>query len=369
MSALSRSKKSTGLIEKLLVVDGRRLVIADPSDDTRAEYRRAIHQAKQGNQIPDGLKLRHTGRDAGALVIWLEEAQPEKPAPPKRISVPTTLRSPHALIADWRQADHPDGPLPGVSKMTTPRALRILNALFREAERRGYDVALPGPGDGRPGRETPLFVVVIGVDRYGFSLHEELDRSEFPSSQPNYDWQRTPIEVKKVPSGRLVLVSHAARSLYWADRKRWTLDDKLGHALAECERRAAEAMKVREEAKSRAERSTTDWEKAVGQARAAHVQHLNRQHLFRLVKDADTARGIRVYLERLDASTAISKEWIEWARGEADQIDPGLEAANFVVPVADEVTADDLDRWIPNGWTSARPPDLLEPMRHRIRHR
>ena len=355
----------TVLVDQLLAVDGHLVTILDPPDRVRACYRSAIHWAKESGLVPDGLKLRYKGRDAGDLTIWLAEPGSEPLPPPAPVPVPAALRSPHLLIAEWMRVNCTDAPLPEVSQRSTGRALRILQGLFVESERRGYTIAAASTAverrRGQTSTPTALFEVGIDRERYEFSLHEEYDRAEVEEAPAKYEWQRSPLVVRKVPSGRLVLTSHAARSLYWADRKRWTLDDKLGHALADCERRSTQAAKNRAEATSKAERALAEWEKAVDEAQAAHIEDLNRRHLLQLVEDASTAAGIRDFLDRISDHVhsgpgGVTAEWVAWARDSADQIDPGPEAARFAAPGHDELTSNELDRWMPNGWTAARPP-------------
>lgn len=58
------------LIDQLTQADGA-VRIEEPDEHTRAQYRRAIHAAKQHKLIPDGHELRHTGRDRGDIVVRL----------------------------------------------------------------------------------------------------------------------------------------------------------------------------------------------------------------------------------------------------------------------------------------------------------
>ena len=60
----------TELMDELNSADGE-IYIADPSERVRAQYRRAIHGAKELGLVPEGLQLWHTGRDRGDMVIRL----------------------------------------------------------------------------------------------------------------------------------------------------------------------------------------------------------------------------------------------------------------------------------------------------------
>lgn len=123
------------------------------SREDRARWRRTIHAAINQGGLPDGTRLRHSGRDHGDLVIRLvadtAANEPRKPQTPK-VPVPARLPArPHPIVAATREAATPaqgwvnTRRTPGVAhisvaKPSVPRALRLLQGLFAEAERRGY---------------------------------------------------------------------------------------------------------------------------------------------------------------------------------------------------------------------------------------
>ncbi len=81
------------LIDQLNSADGE-IYIADPSERVRAQYRRAIYDAKERGLVPEGLQLWHTGRDRGDMVIRLlkRHTRPPRVAPP--VQAPETARVP-----------------------------------------------------------------------------------------------------------------------------------------------------------------------------------------------------------------------------------------------------------------------------------
>jgi hypothetical protein len=107
------------------------------------------------------MRLWHTGRDKGDLVVRLvarqalEASTQQKPPP---IPVPERLIRPHAVVARIKELSKPAPRLRGLDRMyayshdlrrgldmsrpSLGRALRILQALITEAERRGYGAHL-----------------------------------------------------------------------------------------------------------------------------------------------------------------------------------------------------------------------------------
>jgi hypothetical protein len=73
---------------------GGEIYIADPNERVRAQYRRAIHGAKERGLVPEGFQLWHTGRDHGDTVIRLLKrlAQPPRIVQPPRAPAPARAR-------------------------------------------------------------------------------------------------------------------------------------------------------------------------------------------------------------------------------------------------------------------------------------
>lgn len=94
------------LVSALLRAD-HELRITNPKPSERAAWRRAIHATINSDAPPPGLRLRHTGRDRGDLVIRLV---PDTPANEPRaaslepVAIPEHLARPHALVAATRDA-------------------------------------------------------------------------------------------------------------------------------------------------------------------------------------------------------------------------------------------------------------------------
>ena len=202
---------------------GDTVAVPDPPGPLRAAYRRAISRAITEGLVPDGYGLRHTGRDHGDLVIRLIRLkdEPPRPQPPSAIAVPQTLQGCHEVVAALRDR----AGLLDVSAGAQERALLIAQAIAAECSRRGWGFGLPDDGQAS-------FQITIGEDLFCFTLSEELERREVPDPQKlaaaKYAWQRIPSRCGRSRPGRLVLrLDSGYRSVFWADRRRWTLTEKL----------------------------------------------------------------------------------------------------------------------------------------------
>src|SRR5476649_948237 len=73
----------------------QRVELRSPTEDVRASWRRAFHDATSSGAAPDGRRLRLKGRDRGDLSIWLEPLSGSVES--TSVAVPKTLRKPHAV--------------------------------------------------------------------------------------------------------------------------------------------------------------------------------------------------------------------------------------------------------------------------------
>jgi hypothetical protein len=130
-----------------------RLVVSDPSSETRAAWRRLLYAARREHTAGGDIVLRHTGRARGDLVIWLEPRVEADVTPTSvaSVEVPDRVRRPHPLIAELRHITvgyrgwidtHrlPDVAHVRISPASKQRTIRILHALALEAQRRGHTV-------------------------------------------------------------------------------------------------------------------------------------------------------------------------------------------------------------------------------------
>ena len=346
------------ILKELTSGDGK-LTVASPSERERARYRRAIHCLIVGHVIPEGFVLRHTGRDHGDLTIRvIREAEEPRPQPAPEVVVPQTAS---AVSDDLRALG--SEVLVAVTEPSMERALRILQAIANECASRGWTLD-------RESRDTRGFRIRTSECSFELSLSEELVDREVPDEEKldasKYTWQRIPLHVRKVGSGRLTLqLGQYWQRKSWSDRRRWTLDDKLGTAFVELDRRVAEAAEQRQWRAADLLRRQQDWDAAVHVAQQAYVVDLNRRRLRAQVAHRAEAEALRDYARTLEAlideraepsTTDLIVRWGKWAVEEADRIDPlnNPDCLRYLEP--DTLRAEDYDSFMPKGMSAHRRP-------------
>ncbi|WP_458683207.1 hypothetical protein [Prescottella equi] len=343
------------LVERLLV-DGR-IEIASPTQSERAAWRRAIHATLGSGLIPEGKYLRHTGRDRGPLAIYLDD-QPPIPAPRRPVPVPSELDETNPVV----QLLLVEPSRLAVSEQARPRALRIMQALVPETLRRGYQLELHS--DGSPGFQ---------LERHGYTqryvLSEEEDKvDEYPADEvatAKYSWQRVSARTVTVPSGRLILHYDQKWGVRrWADRTRWTLDDKLPEILDDFENHAQAHLDRTLAHEAEEQRLERLWRTARTDARHRLALAHNRARVLSQLDDLDHARRLRAYAQDLEdlldecrspGTVSEIRGWQLFISAEADRLDPlrHIEIQRWDEP---DVTDDDLDPFMPSGMHAAYPP-------------
>lgn len=338
------------------------VTVPDPPGVSRGAYRSAMSRAVTEGLMPEGFGLRHSGRDRGDLVIRLVRLtnEPGRPEPLPSISVPADLRACHEAVAALQNAPQ----LLQVSDDARERALRITQAIATECDRRGYRFGLRGD-------DKPSFQVSLGQDAFAFTLSEESESREMADpeklAEAKYAWQRVPLVIRKVPSGRLVLrLGEGYGSVSWADRQRWTLEQKLPAMFQLISDRASAQAQQRQHKEEERQRRRRAWEEAIPQAKQAYIEQLNRDRLHKQVARSAEAEAIRSYCSRLEATAAESgdpdlneqiRAWAAWARQEADRIDPLNHPDLLAYRVPEDVGPSEFDKFMPRGLSAWRPPD------------
>lgn len=338
--------------------DEHTLTVRLPSARERARYRRAIHHIITNGRIPDGFQLRHTGRDHGDLTIRLipESDVPQRPAP--AVEVPASGVEVSAetrdLLANRRIA---------LSHTARERALRIVQAISTECVARGWRL-------GADPRDERAFQVTTPECAFELTVTEELVAREMPDEEvlntAKYPWQRVPLHMSKVGSGRLSLrLGRYYRYRTWSDRSRWTLEDKLGAAFAEMQSRVDEAAAERRRKEDDLLRRQQAWDTALQQAKDAYVVDLNRRRVRDQAARHDEAQSLRNYAAALSAlahsraDSADAPSLLQWARAandEADRIDPlnDLDSLRHRHPENPEPS--DYAQFMPEGMNAHRRP-------------
>jgi len=304
--------------------------------------------------------LRHTGRDHGDLHIRLVcEVDEPRPEPTPQVVVPLSMvdvsTEVRALGSQIRMA---------VTEPSMNRALRILQAIANECATREWTLD-------RDPRDDRRFRISSPECSFELSLTEELVNREVPDEEKlgasRYSWQRVPLQVKKVGSGRLTLqLGQYYRTKSWSDRSRWTIDDKLGAMFAELDARVAAAAEERRQREADLHRRQQAWDAAVLAAQQAYVLDLNRRRLDEQVSHRAHAHDLRDYARTLtdaidrcdDAVVAESiRSWQRWASQDADRIDPinHPDMLRYVEP--DTMRPEDYEPFMPEGMSAHRRPN------------
>jgi hypothetical protein len=317
------------LIDELNSADGE-IYIADPSERVRAQYRRAIHAAKERRLVPEGFQLWHTGRDHGEMVIRLlkRHAQPPRlvqpPRAPDPARVPVTAKRIKRPTIDLK----PTLASLKVSKALLPRCRAILQELNDEALRRGYAVLF--------GVEKSSLVIVASSEHLPFRLFEEQDTAAAPPPKRpeprRYAWQQPPPATIRVPTGRLALrLEHHYRNRTWADRSRWRLEDRLTEVIDHVDSLARGEIERQREAHEKGLHDLEAWEAGAAAARCAYVAALNRRRMRNQVARSARARALRAFASRIrsagaaEANPEMGAQMLEWQAAilvEAGRMDP-----------------------------------------------
>lgn len=250
------------------------------------------------------------------LILRDDAGQSEDKLQP--IPVPTTLETVHETVRTLRD-ERPE--LLDVADSSRERALLVLQAIAEECGRRGYEFSL------RPD-DAPTFQIILEGISSGFSMFEEYERrpvmNEDELKEAKYTWQRVRSTVQKVRSGKLVIRTGSSYSpVSWADRKRWSLADRLPDLVAYVEQSTIETIEQRaREKRERVERRQA-WEQALARARQVYVTDLNRRRLDDQLAACRRAEDLRRYADRIDrqadamdgAESALQAyQWAAWTR-------------------------------------------------------
>lgn len=333
--------------------NGRMLRLDSPSEADRIGYHQAVEHARASGDLAFDEQLKLTGIKRGPLIVELVQ-RTVADTPSVTVPLEADRRHPAVRAASSR--------LRSVSDETRPRALRLIQGIAEECTRRSWSMVF----DDEPG-----FAVTIGDDTYRCRLFEEMEKRDVYRDEDvaarKYDWQRVSATRMDVYSGRLRLeIGQGYGSAWWADRQRWTLASKLPDYFETLEEKSSAARERRARIEQAHRDNVAAWERAVPRARERHIRALNVDRAHAQVSAWKRANELRAYADavaaHLDGAQDVAEpdsvtEWLTWLRAEAERIDPFSDHSELRVDAPAEIGAADLDKYMPNGWTSRRPPD------------
>ncbi|MGI5180137.1 hypothetical protein ACQEVZ_27805 [Dactylosporangium sp. CA-152071] len=293
------------LLQLLEANDGVVSVI-DPPQEVRAAWRSVLHLLRRDGHIPDGWHLLHRGRDSGDLVIELRPgehpSQRYRVSPSEPITVPDELVDPHPVVDALRDQPHR---LPA-SQRNRSRALLLLEALAREALRRGHEVHASTP--------PTLMTVAASGASYGVEV--------FESSGARWEL-RLAVRIDGPGKG----------ADEWADYAKRPVEQELSAILDEIDQRAAAVAAEQRDRERREEERLRREQEAI----------LTR-HRARLLHDEvlawRQAQDIRWHCDQMVAAGLSPRdEWLTWARRYADDLDPTVDPRGMPAPPTEEELA------------------------------
>jgi len=238
---------------------------------------------------------------------------------------------------------------------TRSRALRLLDALARAAEQKGYIVE-----EAKRGREHnsdgAVLVFRLKGHRYRVRMVELMDRLPHVPTKTElreaerHSWVRIPTH-DPVPSGRLQveILGYSSHPAKFADTKRQTLDDRLPFVLQALELRAAddEAARIKREDEEAARRR--QWEQVHANARVEYTEAARASVLNAQVERFVMGQRIDEYLSALHRHVeslsepeelSAAREWEQWVSAYRASLNPF--AKRVGMPSVREPQAEDL---------------------------
>jgi hypothetical protein len=353
------------LVDEVLAAHGTKRY-PRPSSETgeRVDYERRAALAHRFGKVPAGKQL-VVRRTRDEYEVSLVDITHDAPSEPATVPVPARVAKFHPLVTAFRS----DRSRHEVSRSQLPRACRILHTFITEAERRGHLVraAVPGavrhgqrdwsgPNDGHLTISVGEYTDAVRIREEGLgsrSFWEADNRQEVVTSTGYYIERNRPIsDYESNSTGRLVIeLLGYRRNTYrvgrWADRKSWSLDDKVGDLLWEIEVRAGDARVAREEADSAAAERERRLEAARRQAELDLVEARRGETLRHEVASWVEAQQIRDYgaamVDRYPDNPG-TRAWAAWTAEFADGLDPLRRAPG--IPDSGEIRAADLQPFL-----------------------
>lgn len=257
------------------------------------------------------------------------------------ILVPDHLNRPHRLVTQARDALRPrvpgiegvfatrGNPLPiKVSAKQIPRALRLLDALFKASEQRGFAVTKVGEG-----RDTRTQITVHGEDisigleepnrrsTHVLTAREEAERQKGRGwGIPQYDY---------TPSGVFIFTideyTEGVRHR-WSDRAKRPLESCLNEIIVALVRISVTILRPRRIEAAR------EHQRQLEEDRRRQIYRAKIDALNKALPDWQKSRDLRAFIAAVEGAAdrrfckASSNDeigtWLDWARRFADDVDP-----------------------------------------------
>jgi hypothetical protein len=357
-------------------------------DPTYVDYWNRAALAERYGKVPDGKRLEVA--DVGEeLEIRLVDASGKiGRAELVEFTVPEKVARYHSAAKSFRE----DRGSHEVSRGQLQRAARIVHAIAKEAERRGWSVGYSGRPEGKNWRDSSVRAsgsrLTIGVDEHEFRLrlHEKGVHARGPwekgirfereralrwgsmqrerASSGSYDAEATGGLELELEDKQWWKFHGRQRQRRWGDRASWRLEDRLSHLFREIQERIVEAKRITEEERIKAEQAAEaarieaeqrekKWNELMERARRQLVEQGRIVELRAQVASWQESELIRRYCDAMEEAHGSDPEWIGWARAFAAKLNPLREAPSM--PDPPEETPEVLQGFLPDGWSAYGP--------------
>lgn len=264
--------------------------------------------------------------------------------PEMHIEVPTALCNPHPLVvatsiylSKISGGKHSGMRFPVSEKASSSpldvrvstgsriRAMRILNALIRALESRGWQVKV---------KDGSTFATILGED-VQFFIWERDDRHDYVPTQKE---QERPWSYNKYfysPSGEITITLDVP----WADRKNWKdlkstkIEERLNEVVAGMIS-AADLLHCRRLEESKAEHLRLEMMRLrQEQARLQQLEMSRRQELDSMVESWEKSKKLSQFVDECrrvlaeGATGGVDLDWLRWARSYGDSLNPFINGA------------------------------------------
>ncbi|AFS13663.1 Hypothetical protein MIP_02426 [Mycobacterium intracellulare subsp. intracellulare MTCC 9506] len=322
------------------IVDAGGLLEIDTTDDTTS-YRSLVGIINRRGMAPDGQEvIMVRGKSYRHVVFRLSSVSDWQTEPPSEVVAAERIARWHPAVASLRS----DRRLDSIGKELRGRAFRLLHALAREADARGYAVRVPRQNDrGYAHESTKLsgdLIFKVGDIECSISIWQPQDRVDHTPTreelerQKLYAWDRPP-RYDYIPANRLKIAidttSHFSSKESWAETKTLSLQTRLPDVMMTFERWAVIDTEGRE-AERRAEIERRERESREAElARRAYVEHALGEQLKADLDNWELAGRLRRYVVEMAAKVeqlvdlddrAVASDWLTWCREYTAKCDP-----------------------------------------------
>ncbi|MEY9850124.1 hypothetical protein ABH940_007242, partial [Streptacidiphilus sp. BW17] len=366
----SKSERRTlgeQLIDDLIAAGGRLVVHRDGGPGT-PNWPSRVNSAKRSGKLPAGKDIK-SGWAAGGYEIRLEDIPAWRLAVPDPVPVPERLTRPHSVVATLRDGKR----TLDLGKPVLPRALRLIQAIVAEAERRGHTIRVVNQRTDRHGYEhaesEDHFIVTAQGHPCGVRITQLKERTDHVASAKELadaarnSWIRIP-RFDYLLGNRLGIAVSGGfvhRQSQWSDTVTEPLEGKLPQILQEIDLRGAAAEAKRHADQEAARERRRQWEAAVHQAgqdyaEAYRIRALEQQELS-WRRAARFSEYLRAAQQRVQAAEhaeqrEAAQSWLSWIQGYVDRLDPLN--GELRMPAIPEPRPSDLEPFL-NGWSPYGP--------------